>query len=58
MYTKDKSKDIHLRLNVKQLAFVKASADALGLSPSEFVRLVLNSSMASSKPNDKQVKGK
>ena len=46
MYTKDKTVHINLRLNAKQFAYVKASADALGVSPSEFLRIVLNLSIA------------
>jgi uncharacterized protein (DUF1778 family) len=49
MYTKDKSNRITLRLNDEQFAFVKANADVLGVSPSEFLRMVVNASMATSK---------
>lgn len=49
MYTKDKSNRITLRLNDEQFAFVKANADILGVSPSEFLRMVVNASMATSK---------
>lgn len=49
MYTKDKSVRMTIRLNVKQFEFVKASADAFAVSPSEFVRIVINSSMAGKK---------
>ena len=45
MYTKDKSNRITLRLNDRQFAFVKASADLLGVSPSDFLRMVINASM-------------
>lgn len=47
MYTKDKAKRITLRLNDNQFNFVKSSADVLGVSPSEFLRMVINASMAS-----------
>lgn len=46
MYTKDKSIRITLRLTESQFDFVKASADVLGVSPSEFLRMVINSTMA------------
>lgn len=46
MYTKDKSNRITLRLNDDQFNFVKAHSDMLGVSPSEFLRMVVNSSMA------------
>lgn len=46
MYTKDKSQRITLRLNEEQFDFVKQSADMLGVSPSEFLRMVVNVSMS------------
>lgn len=49
MYTKDKSNRITLRLNDEQFEFVKKNADFLGVSPSEFLRMVVNSSMAMTK---------
>ena len=49
MYTKDKSTRITLRLNDRQFAFVKASADMMGVSPSEFLRIVVNSAMSTVK---------
>lgn len=48
MYTKDKSNRITLRLNDQQFDFVKSSADVLGVSPSDFLRMVVNLAMASS----------
>lgn len=48
MYEKDKKTRITLRLNEEQFDFLKASADALGVSPSEFLRIVINSTMYSS----------
>lgn len=49
MYTKDKSFRITLRLNEEQFSFVKEQADTLGVSPSEFLRMVINASLATSK---------
>ena len=49
MNIKDKTNRITLRLNDKQFNFVKASADILGVSPSEFLRMVVNASMVSAK---------
>ena len=49
MYTKDKSNRITLRLNDEQFDFVKQNADILGVSPSEFLRMVVNASMATTK---------
>lgn len=48
MYTKDKAARITLRLNEEQFKFVKLSSDVLGVSPSEFLRMVINSTMATS----------
>ena len=45
MYTKDKSTRITLRLNEEQFNFVRENADILGVSPSDFLRMVINSSM-------------
>lgn len=54
MYTKDKSHRITLRLNDEQFLFVKENADILGVSPSEFLRMVVNASLATtSKLSDK-----
>lgn len=49
MYTKDKAQRITLRLNEEQFNFVKKSADMLGVSPSEFLRMVVNLTMVSDK---------
>ena len=53
MYTKDKAIRITLRLNDNQFAFVKTSADVLGVSPSEFLRMVINASMSACKGGEK-----
>lgn len=49
MYTKDKTKRITLRLNDEQFDFVRLNADWLGVAPSEFLRMVINSALASYK---------
>ena len=49
MYTQDKVCRITLRLNEEQFNSVKGTADILGVSPSEFLRMVVNSSMAMEK---------
>lgn len=46
MYTKDKNTRITLRLNDEQFNFVKLNADTIGVSPSEFLRIVINSTMS------------
>lgn len=53
MYTKDKSVRITLRLNANQFAFLKASANLLGVSSSEFLRMIINASIADSISNKK-----
>lgn len=45
MYTKDKHNRITLRLNENQFEFVRSNADILGVSPSDFLRMVINASM-------------
>lgn len=45
MYTKDKQNRITLRLNDEQFAFIKYNADVMGVSPSEFLRIMVNSTM-------------
>ena len=49
MYTKDKNNRITLRLNDQQFEFVRKSSEPLGVSPSEFLRMVINATMAASK---------
>ena len=53
MNIKDKRNRITLRLNDAQFGFIKTSSDILGVSPSEFLRMVVNASMVSSKKADK-----
>lgn len=56
MYTNDKVQRITLRLNESQFEFVKLQAETLGVSPSEFLRMVINSAMVvSSKAHEKLV---
>lgn len=57
MYTKDKSNRITLRLNDDQFGFVKRNADILGVSPSEFLRMVVNASMAMSNDSVQKLRG-
>lgn len=58
MYTKDKSTRITLRLNDDQFAYVKSNADILGVSPSEFLRMVINSTMVISQKAGDQMRQK
>ena len=57
MYTKDKLNRITLRLNDEQFEFVKQNADVLGVSPSEFLRMVVNASMATTKAAKANIEG-
>ena len=45
MYTKDKTNRITLRLNDDQMQFVRSSADLMSISPSDFIRMVINMTM-------------
>ena len=55
MYIKDKANRITLRLNDEQFGFVKDNADVLGVSPSEFLRMVINASIVTTKTAFKKV---
>lgn len=49
MYTKDKKQRITLRLNDEQFDFVRMNSDMLGVSPSDFLRMVINASLSAYK---------
>lgn len=49
MYTKDKNQRITLRLNEEQFQFVKTVSDTLGVSPSDYLRMIVNLSMVGAK---------
>ena len=55
MYLKDKNQRITLRLTAEQFEFVRGSAEALGVSPSDFLRMVINFTMTTSKKADEAV---
>lgn len=48
MYTKDKNQRVTLRLNAEQFEFVKTVSDALGVSPSDYLRMMVNLAMVGS----------
>lgn len=52
LYEKDKAHRITLRLNDPQFEYVKKTADVLGVSPSEFLRMVVNAAMFGQKVSD------
>lgn len=56
MYTCDKTNRITLRLNDEQFQYVKSNADILGVSPSEFLRMVVNASIALAKSAESKIK--
>lgn len=49
MYEKNKTQRVTLRLSEEQFEYVKGNADLLGVSPSDFLRMVINATMAMSK---------
>lgn len=53
VYTNDKKTRLTLRLNEKQFAFVQQSSEQYGVSPSEFLRMVINASMYQANKFDK-----
>lgn len=57
MYEKNKLNRVTLRLNPDQFDYVKANADILGVSPSEFLRMVINASMSVTTNLDAKIKG-
>lgn len=55
MYLKDKNQRITLRLTAEQFDFVKDSADSLGVSPSDFLRMVINFTMTTHRKAEEAV---
>lgn len=55
IYTNDKKTRVTLRLNDRQFSFVQRSAEQYGVSPSEFLRMVINASMFQSEKFDKAI---
>lgn len=58
MYTKDKSNRLTLRLSDEQFAYVRESAEMLGVSPSEFLRMVVNLTMTADKKTASRMKAR
>lgn len=48
MYIKDKNNRITLRLSDEQFAFVRENAEIMDVTPSEFVRMLINVTKVSS----------
>ena len=57
MYEKDKKTRITLRLTEEQFNFIKGEADILGISPSDYLRMVVNSSMSLVRLANEKLKG-
>jgi uncharacterized protein (DUF1778 family) len=53
LHTNDKRHRITLRLNDEQFSFVRTTAEVLGVSPSEFLRMVVNASMVGMRKDEK-----
>ena len=56
MYTKDKNHRITVRLNEEQFLFLNDQAEILGVTPAEFLRMVVNSSLAIAKKTEGPIK--
>ena len=57
MYEKDKNHRITLRLNEKQFEYVRKCSESLDVSPSDFLRMVVNLSISTYEANLKKVEG-
>lgn len=49
MYLKDKERRITLRLNEEQFDFISRDCDMLGITPSAYLRMIINSTMSITK---------
>lgn len=49
MYTKDKIHRITLRLTDEQFQFITANSEMLGVSPSDFLRMLINATVSTTK---------
>ena len=56
MYLKDKNHRITLRLNDNQFEFIRINCDVLGVSPSDYLRMRVNSFMTISQAGQDAVK--
>lgn len=48
MYTQDKKNRITLRLNDNQFNFIRENSELVDVSPSEFIRMMINATMVAS----------
>ena len=49
MYEKDKKTRITLRVTEDQMTFLREQTEVLGISPSDYLRMVINATMALAK---------
>ena len=45
MYEKDKRQRITLRLSDEQFSFIKSQTDVLGITPSDYIRMLVNAAV-------------
>lgn len=58
MYEKDKKSRITLRLNKEQMDFVLNDSQTLGISPSEYIRMLISTCISMSKKLKDQMEDK
>lgn len=56
IYEKDKKTRITLRLTEEQFNFIKGETEFLGISPSDYLRMMVNSTMALAKRAQQTIK--
>lgn len=56
MYTKDKATRITLRLSEEQFNFIHSNAELIGVSPSEFLRMMVNAAIGTTKRMEEKLK--
>lgn len=56
MYAKDKTNRVTVRLNSEQFEYVKSAAELLDVSPSDYLRMILNLMMSADKKSAEIVK--
>lgn len=55
MYMKDKNHRITLRLNDEQFEFVRENAETLDVSPSDFLRMVINTTLVAYRKTSEKI---
>lgn len=57
MYEKDKKQRLTVRVNQEQFDTIRKNAEMLGIAPSDFVRMLINSFMFAEKASQKDMDG-